>query len=251
LETERVVAQTTIALDQQTAQKHAGALLKLGELRARLDEPREAERAFDAAATAFWKSVSPSNRERAAFARIRQSSLAMADGRVDDALAIIDRLVEQFGGFPKFPELSEGRPLGLGMWTLLLEMKEDYGRLYEVAGMALELLDPSGPTKERIEIARIAAKRANAAHELGRNAEAVEMYAQAIAGFKVEDPAVVGKELINATVKLTEVHTELGIEDESLAESLTAFKQVVGTTATTLPKMAFSRLFGSARRKPQ
>jgi tetratricopeptide (TPR) repeat protein len=248
-ETERIVAQTTIALDQGTARKHAGALLKLGELRARLDEPREAERAFDAATVAFWKLVSPSSRERAAFARIRQASVAMGDGRADDALAILERLVGQFGGFPKFSELPDNRRLGLGIWTLLLEMTEDYGRLYEVAGMALELLDPAGPTKERIEIARIAAKRANAAHVLGRNDEAVELYEKAIAGFRVEDPAVVGKELINATAKLTEVQTELGIENESLTESLTALRQMVGTTATTLPKMGISRLFGS-RKKP-
>jgi hypothetical protein len=31
-------------------------------------------------------------------------------------------------------------------------------------------------------------------------------------GFRAEDPAVVGKELINATAKLTEVQTELGIK---------------------------------------
>jgi tetratricopeptide (TPR) repeat protein len=248
-DTERLVAQTAIALDQPTAQKHANELLRLGEIRIRLGEPREAEQALDEAATAFWKMVSPFNRERAAFARVMQSVLAMDDGRFEDGLKIIERLVEQFGGFPKFQEVPEGRPLGLGSWMLGLEHIEDYERLYEVAGIALELLDPAGLPKERLEIARTLGKRANAASALGHKDEAVELYEQAIDRFKAEDPAAVGKELINATADLAVLQTELGLEDESVTESLTAFRQMVGTTATTLPKMAISRLFGSRKKQ--
>lgn len=248
-DTERVVAQTAIALDQATAQKHANELLRLGEIRMRLGEPRKAERALDEAATGFWKIVSPFNRERAAFARVMQSVLAMDDGRFEDGLKILDRLVEQFGGFPKFQEIPEGRPLGLGSWLIGLEHVEDYERLYEVAGMALELLDPAGPAKERLEIAKAFAKRANAASALGHKDEALELYEQAIVRLKAEDPAVVGKELINATANLAIVQTELGLVNESVTESLTAFRQVVGTTATALPKMAISRLFGSRRKQ--
>jgi len=248
VDTERLVAQTAIALDQSTAQKHANELLRLGEIRMRLGERREAERALDEAATAFWKIVSPFNRERAAFARVMQSVLAMDDGRFEDGLKILDRLVEQFGGFPKFQQVPEGRPLGLGSWMLGLEHMEDYERLYEVAGMALELLDPAGPPKERLEIARALAKRAHAASALGHKDEAVELYEQAITRFKAEDAAVVGRELINATASLGIVQTELGLVNESVTESLTAFKQMVGTTATTLPKMAIRRLFGSRKK---
>lgn len=246
-ETERLVAQTFVAPSREVAQKHANELFRLGEIRARLGEHREAERIFDQAATAFWTLGSPLNREWAASSRIRQSSVAADEGRFDEALAVIERMVEQFGGFPTFEQLPLRRHVVLDMWMLLVEQAEDYERLYVVAGTSLELLDPAGPTDERIVIARTAAKRANAAHVLGRNDEAVELYEKAIAGFKIEDPAVVGNELIHATAKLTEVQAELGIENESLTESLTAFRQMVGTTATTLPKMAISRLFGSKR----
>jgi hypothetical protein len=248
-ETERVVAQTFVASSREVAQKHANELFRLGEIRARLGEHKKAERTFDQAATAFWALGSPLNREWAAMSRIRQSSVAADEGRFDEALAVIERMVEQFGGFPTFEQLPFSRHTWLDMWMLLLEQAEDYERLYVVAGTSLELLDPAGSADERIVIARTAAKRANAAHVLGRNDEAVEMYEKAIAGFRVEDPAVVGKGLINATAKLTEVQTELGIESESLTESLTAFRQMVGTTATTLPKMAISRLFGSRRKQ--
>jgi tetratricopeptide (TPR) repeat protein len=136
-ETERLVAQTAIALDRKTAQTHANELFRLGEIRARLGEPQKAERIYDEAATAFWKLQWPSNggspldREWAALARIRQSSLAAGEGRYDEALVIYERLVEQFGGFPKIEQLVIGRAF---------------------------------------------ARRAKAARALGHNDEAVEMY---------------------------------------------------------------------------
>jgi hypothetical protein len=100
-ETERAVAETYVPLNGEAAQRHANELLRLGEIRVRLGEDAEAERVLDEAATAFWKlGSSLSHRERAAVARVTQASLASVAGRFDDALAIIDALVEQVGVFP-------------------------------------------------------------------------------------------------------------------------------------------------------
>ncbi|HUY60111.1 MAG TPA: tetratricopeptide repeat protein [Solirubrobacteraceae bacterium] len=249
-ETERVVAETFVAPSRQVAQKHANELFRLGEIRARLGEHAEAERIFEQAATAFLTLGSPLNREWAAMARFRQSTVAADEGRFADALALIERLVKEFGGFPKFEQLPHPRYIGVDLWMLLLEQTEDYERLYVVAGTSLELLNPAGPADERIVIAKAVARRGRAARALGRNEEAAQLFEQAIALYKPEDPALVGKELINATATLTELRTEQGLVSGSVTESLTAFKQMVGTTATTVPKMAASRWF-AARRKQQ
>ncbi len=245
-ETERLVAQTFVAVDNDGAQKHANELFRLGEIRARLGQHAEAERTFDQAATAFLKPGSPLNREWAAMAIIRKSTVAADDGRFADALAIIERLVEQFGGFPKFELVPAPTEVALDGWMLLLEHLENYERLYVVAGISLDLLNPAGPANERVVIARAFARRAKAARGLGRNDEAVELYEQAIARFKAEDASLAGRELIEATANLTELQSELGL----VKESLNAFAQMVGTTATTAPKLAINRLFGS-RRKPR
>lgn len=109
-----------VPLNREAAQRHANELLRLGELHVRLGENAHSERILDEAATAFCKLGSPSNRERAAAARVTQANLASVAGRFDDALAIIDGLVEQAGGFPKFEESPDARPLGIDTWLFAL-----------------------------------------------------------------------------------------------------------------------------------
>lgn len=132
------------------------------------------------------------------------------------------------------------------------EQTGDNERLYVVAGSALDLLNPDGPAKERLVIARTLARRAKAAHDIGRNDEAVELYGQAIARYKAEDRALTSRDrdLVEATTDLMVLQTELG----NVKESLSATAQVLAT-APLFPRLVISRLFGSKRRdrdgKPQ
>jgi hypothetical protein len=109
----------------------------------------------------------------------------------------------------------------------------------------LDLLNPAGEAKERLVIARTLARRAKAAHALGRDDEAVEMYEQAIARLRAEDRALSGRDrdLVAATTDLAVLQTELG----NVKGSLAASAQVLAT-APLFPGLVISRLFGSKRR---
>lgn len=169
----------------------------------------------------------------------------MAEGRFDEALAIIERTIEE-PGFPESEPLRETRRLLLDGWIFLLEQVGDFERLYSATGIALDLLDFAGSEKERLVIAKAFASRANAARALGRREEAVDLYEKAIDQFKAIDPRLGGRQLIQTTAKLGEAQTELGL----VKESLTAFGQMISTAGTTLPRLAMGR-FRAPKRKPE
>jgi tetratricopeptide (TPR) repeat protein len=236
----RLAADTQRALDDTAdgdSPERARELFRLGEIRFRLGETSEAERLFDESATVSLRLPSPAHREWAAVARLGQSKVPMAEGRFDEALVVIERTIEE-PGLPESEPLRETRRLLLDGWIFLLEQVEDYERLYTAADIALDLLDPGGPEKERLTIAKALAWRADAVRALGRGEEAVDLYEKAITQFKAVDRGLGGRQLIETTAKLTEVQTELGL----LKESLTAFGQMISTASTTLPRLAMSRL---------
>ena len=126
-------------------------------------------------------------------ATIRQSNMAMADRRVDDAVGIIDGLIERCGGFPGFLETSQVRVAGLEAWLSLLDIAEDNLRLYDAAGAALTLLDPDGPPAEQKLITEALLRRAESADALGHEDEAAEAYGKAIARLEEASPAPTGQ----------------------------------------------------------
>jgi tetratricopeptide (TPR) repeat protein len=243
-EAQRTVDSTPDPVTADDTLQHAQALLRLGEIRFRLDEMAEAERLLDQAATAFLKVDGPlGGRDWSATARVRQAQVPMKDERFDDALAILDRAVQECG-FPNSAALPELRSQLVGQWLFLLDQTKRYQRLYDAAGTAVDLFDEAGPERDRLTLLRALAYRADAARALGRGEEAVELYAKAIAQFKNVDPNLVGRQLIETTAKLTEAQSELG----RVNESFTAFGQMASTVATTLPKLAKGRLRGPKRK---
>lgn len=192
-DTERAVAETAHSGDKETMRTHATELLRLGEIRFQLGELQNAEGLFERAAAAFWKSDFPFAREAAVMATIRQSNMAMVEHRFDDAVRIIDGLIEQCGGFPDFLETSQVRVAGLDAWLSLLDIAEDNPRLYDAAGTALTLLDANGPPAEQKLITETLVRRAKTADALGNEEEAAEAYGKAIARLEAESPAATGQ----------------------------------------------------------
>ena len=243
-EAQRVMDATPDPVTPDQLLKHAQDMLRLGEIRFRLDEMPEAERLLDQAATAFLKVEGPMGGPVwSAMARVRQAQVPMKDERFEEALAILDRAVEECG-FPESATKPELRSQLVGQWLFLLDQTKHYDRLYDAAGTALDLFNEAGPERDRLALARAYAHRADAARALGRGEEAAELYAKAIAQFKKLDANLAGRQLIETTAKLTEVQSELGLVNESF----TAFGQMASTVATTLPKLAMGR-FRSPKRK--
>lgn len=195
-ETEDELRRTASVDDPTAAQEHADQLSKLGEIRVRLGESREAERLLDESADAYLMLGSQEGRNGAAAARLRQAAAAAADGRTREALGIIERMIDQLGGVPTFagiPDVPGGPGQGtaavVGLWLVLIEEVENYDRLYEAAGIAIPLLDPDGSTTERVVLGKAFVWRARAAEELGYTAEAVEFYEKGIAQLRGEASA--------------------------------------------------------------
>jgi tetratricopeptide (TPR) repeat protein len=228
--TERVLEETANADDPKLAARYALELFRLGQIRAQLGESQEAERLFDESAVANCKLDSPSTRESAAAARIMQSSLAMADGRNEEALEIIERMIEWFGGFPKFEGVPNGPAVGIDLWLGLLAKAKDYERLYEASGTAIELLDPVGSRQERIILARALARRASSADDLGYRDEAVTTYEQSLAQFDRVDPPVAADDLLDhAIVRVPTLLSELGREEELPAAYARIVERLAGS----------------------
>jgi tetratricopeptide (TPR) repeat protein len=229
-ETERVLTETSNGADPTAAQKHAKELFRLGEIHARLGEAQEAERLFDESASASLKLDEPVYLEVAAMARIRQSSLVMADGRFAEALEILDNLVEQHDGFPKFETFVDMRSSGLEAWLWLVEEAGDNQRLYDAAGIALDRLDPAGSKQERVLIAEALVQRGRTADKLGYSDEAIEMYRNAVVRCEQEGPEVPDGYLLEATGRLAVLLARTDRDDEAS----TFFAQLIerfGTSA--------------------
>lgn len=221
-ETERALDETANPGNEEDSLQHANKLLSLGEIRFQLGELPEAERLCEQSAAAFWKVDLPAGKLGAAAACIRQSTAAMADGRYDDALGIIERLVERCGGFPDFRDVPDFlgaaeimRVGGLGAWLLLCTLVEDDGRLYEAAGTALALLDPDASPAERDLVGQALVGRAKTADTLGHSQEAIEMYEKAIAWLEAEDPAKAGGRQAECLLRLAVVLGNLDRDEEA------------------------------------
>jgi tetratricopeptide (TPR) repeat protein len=219
-EEERLVADTANADSPRDAQIHANALYRLGEIRFRLREMQKAEQIFDESATVFLalehEPSKQSNRDWAAQSRVRQANAAATEGRYDDALKAIERMIEESDGFPDFAMSPEMQALALWLWLISLQEAEQFERLYEAAGTAMALVNPGATERERLIYVRATEKRARAAQALGHSDEAVAMYKRAIAGFKLqEDPRFRGRELVGAMGRLGELLIELGRTKEA------------------------------------
>ena len=221
---ERDLPELAAADDPELAATHAYGLFTLGRIGHQLGEWETAERRFDEAANAFWELGSRSDRQFAASMRLSQASMAMADGRDLQALGIVERMIEQFDGFPDLGEIPEQPALGLRLWLTLLEKTGEYERLHEATGVALALLDPAGSTAERDVLAIAVAQRARSADNLGYAAETlVELYEQAINALEGLDVAGADEYLDHAILRVAPLLGEL----ERTEEANAAFARVI------------------------
>jgi tetratricopeptide (TPR) repeat protein len=223
-EGERALREIPSAGNPKVAGRRAATQFQLARIRDRLGESREAERLFGEAATGFWELGSPSDRDFAAGARISQARIAMAAGRDKEALAILDRMVEQFGGFPTLENVPISPAGALSVWLLLLERADDQKRLYDAAGVALEMLDPHGSARDHGAFGKALAWRARSADELGYTDEAVELYQKAITWLEQEEPnSDVDALLDHAVQRVAPLLDDLGRDEEAAA----AYKRII------------------------
>jgi tetratricopeptide (TPR) repeat protein len=230
VETVRILGELNSRDSTSDAEKHATELLRLAAVRQRLGEVREAERLYDESASALWTLGSPLEREAAAIARVLESGLATLDGRYNEALGIIDRLVDQSGGFPQFPTVPTFRSDALLIWLWLLEEKGDAEKLYRATGTAIPLLNPSDHrASNRLVLALALTRRATSADQLGYADDAIEAYERAIAHCEAEDSEIAGGYLLEAMLRVAVVLGTLDREEETEA----AFARVLERFGTS------------------
>ena len=208
-EAERALREIPSAGNVDIAGRRAATQFELGRIRDRLGESREAERLFAEAASGF---LELGHRDFAAGARIFQARTAMADGRDKEALSILDRMVELFGGFPTLEKLPISPAGGLGLWLVLLSRAKDPKRLYEASGIALAMLDPLG-SADHVAFSKALAWRARSADELGYTDEAIETYQRAIAWLEQAEPdssvdALLDDAVRRVAILLAELHRD-------------------------------------------
>jgi tetratricopeptide (TPR) repeat protein len=214
-EGERALREIPSAGNPKVAGRRAATQFELGRVHDRLGEPREAERHFAEAATGLWEL---GYRDFSAAARLSQVRTAAADGRKKEALTTMERMVEQFGGFPTLENARIRPAAGLSMWLWLLGDASDYKRLYEASGIALAMLDPSVSTNERVSFGKALAWRARSADELGNKDEAVEMYQKAIASLEQEESEEELDALLDHAIStVAQVLFDLDRDDEAAA----------------------------------
>ncbi len=220
-ELERALEAMPIAANARNiARRRAATQFKLGRIRVELGQSPEAERLFAQGATGFWELGSPSDRDFSAWASIEQAGTAGGAGRTEEALAILDQMIERFGGFPTLDNVLSGPADALGMWLSLLEQTNDPRRLYEAAGVALAMLDP----KEHAAFSTALACRAGSADELGYSDEAVEVYEQAIAWTEQEQPDLpIDAFLDHAVRRVAFLLDALGRDEEAAA----AYRRII------------------------
>jgi tetratricopeptide (TPR) repeat protein len=221
---ERVLGEAVGVEDEALPGRQAFWLRRLAVIRWKLGELDDASRLFGEAAGAYLLLGSPTDRETAAAARIEQSTVLMADGRTDDALRIIEGLIEPSDGFPEFQSLSAAtRFSALESWQILLEKREEYERLHRATGLALELLDRSDETTDSYALAKTLVRRAKATAALDNNEAAVDLYEQAIRMFEEAGPVVSEGQLLDAMYKQALLLSKLG----RLDDLATAFERLV------------------------
>jgi tetratricopeptide (TPR) repeat protein len=195
--------------DTEKAFAHALATLELAEARMQLDDYREAEGLFERSANEFMGVGSVEGERHAGWARVNQARASAERGRVRAAVAIVDRMLDEQGGFPAFDEFPGGVWTPLCFWLRVLAREKSWKRLCEACDVALSILDPYGPRSEREGIAEALIHRAGAAEMLGRPGEALEFYEQAIPlleDFRSDESALW---LDLATTRVPELQVEL------------------------------------------
>lgn len=211
-ETERKLAlleRPSVSDDPDEAFAHALATLQLAEARMQLDGYREAERLFERSANEFMAVGSAEGERYAGWARVNQARASAERGRVRAAVAIVDQMLDEQGGFPAFEEFPGGVWTPIGFWLRVLAHVRSWKRLCEACDVALSILDPYGPRSEREGIAEALIHRAGAAEMLGRPREALEFYEQAIPlleDFRSDESALW---LDLATTRVPELQAEL------------------------------------------
>jgi hypothetical protein len=143
----------------------------------------------------------------------------MSAGRDTEALAIMDQMVEQFGGFPAMESTSGGPTAALCMWLHLLTEAND-PRLYEAAGVALGMIDP----KDHLAFSTALACRTGSADALGDTDNVVEAYQRGIAWVEQEQPDLPMDAFLDRAVqRVAGLLYDLGRDEEAAA----AYKRVI------------------------
>jgi tetratricopeptide (TPR) repeat protein len=227
-ETEAAIQQTANASDPKLAQKHARELARLGRIRQRLGETREAERLLSEAVDANFKLGTTLGAELAAVSTVGLASIAVKDGRYTEARGHIDRMIELNGGFPVFARIKGGPAPALALWLTVLEKLEDWGALYEASGTALELLGAAELPEQREAHGHALALRAMSAAELGHTIEAANVYEEAITQLEAKEPSAVRDRYLNqAMMRLPGLYSDLGRVEEG-SEAIKRLERLQG-----------------------
>ena len=214
-ETTSLLASMTPTGSPEESRNYALKLAYLGDLRQQLGEFQDAERLFGEAVVAYERLGSAHDMELAAVARYSQASSAAINGRMGDALAMIEHIIEVDSDCSMLKWAPQMRGSAIELWLLLLEQAGDDARLYEASGIALELLETAGPTTP-LAVGRAVFMRAQSADHLGHNEEAVALYETAIARLEGNEPSSARDDYLNrAMLRVAVLLQDLGRADEA------------------------------------
>jgi tetratricopeptide (TPR) repeat protein len=216
-------AQPVLPGQQDAARGHAIALFMLAEVRYRLGEKPEAERLVEQAAEYVVKDGKELSQRVAAGMRIRQASWLLNDGHARRALDVVERMIEEHGGFPKVEVIPVTDAAGIELWLVLVKYVGDSERLYAATAVAMERLRSDGPSEERGVLRRAIAMRAATAQALGHLDEAAELYQRAIALFEREEFEADREYHDHAVTAVAPLLYDLGRKDEAAA----AYRRII------------------------
>jgi tetratricopeptide (TPR) repeat protein len=241
-QTTSLLASMTPTGTPEESGRYALKLAYLGEVRLRLGEFKEAELLFKGAVVAYEKLGSAHDMELAAVARYSQASSAAADRRMSEALELVERMITVDSDFSMLKFAPQVWASAIELWLMLLEQVGDDARLYEASGIALELLEPAGPTTP-LAVSRALFLRAQSAEALGRKEEAVALYERAIAQLEGNEASFGRDDYLNrAMLRVAVLLRELGRADEA-SDAVVRLEQFKGTRPFSTAMRTIGRLW--------
>lgn len=159
------------ATDDETLRDRAYALWTIGEDLMRLERFQEASIQHNEAAAAFWPFGD--DRHVAVHARCRQAAALAALGRNEDAVALLDAVVEEIGLDWDPPSSSDAMPHLLDVWMQLLRDLGSVDRAEDVADVVLRRVRYGTTPVQRLAIVHALRQKALGALSRGGFTEAI------------------------------------------------------------------------------
>jgi len=163
--------------DESAIRRNAGAWFALGTVQMKLGELSQAESSFEQAANA-WLAVP--NPRLVVGARLQQAGAARRAGRSRVALALVDEIIDRYGGIPHDVQFPAVAPAGYLTWIVVLDRLGEWQRVVDAAELVVLRLGRQTRPLDQGTVVEAQHSAGQALRRLHRPEEAIRVFEDAI-----------------------------------------------------------------------